>query len=191
MQTRVDAAGRFADAELAKAIPTLLTDLDQATMPAVRKAQIRSAIGVLQERAKHSARRIADQIRDKAVREAGVIAEQAHNLNDIVVVSSVDAGDDRAALMAATKHVRDTWSRAAVMLFSVDEEGGKVGVCAMVPDALIAKGLKAGDWLRDACAIIGGKGGGKPDSAQGGGTDVARVREAISAARKSAHKIVM
>lgn len=191
MQARVDAAGRFADAELAKAIPALLTDLDQTTMPAVRKAQIRSAIGVLQERAKLSARRIADQIRDKAVREAGVIAEQAHNLNDIVVVSSVDAGDDRAALMAATKHVRDVWPRAAVMLFSVDETSGKVGVCAMVPDALIAKGLKAGDWLRDACAIIGGKGGGKPDSAQGGGTEVTKVREAVIAARRSAVKLVM
>jgi alanyl-tRNA synthetase len=59
-----------------------------------------------------------------------------------------------------------------------------------VPDAGIAKGLKAGDWLRDACAVMGGKGGGKPDNAMGGGTDPTKVREAIATAHAMAHKFL-
>jgi len=190
-ELRVERASRLSDTDLAALIPTLLIELDQATMPQVRKAQIRTAIGVLQERAKQAGKKLADAVRDKAVREAGGIADQARNLNDNVVVSTVEAGEDRAALQAACKHIRDVCPRAAVMLFSIDQATGKVGVCAMVPQALIAKGLKAGDWLRDTCALLGGKGGGKPDSAQGGGADASNLKEAITQARKAAFKVVM
>ena len=57
------------------------------------------------------------------------------------------------------------------MLFDVDPDAGKVSIAAAVPDAHIARGLKAGDWVREAAMAVGGKGGGKPDNAQGGGTD--------------------
>jgi alanyl-tRNA synthetase len=74
------------------------------------------------------------------------------------------------------------------MLLSVVEppsqgEGGKVAIICQVPSWAQQKGLKAGDWLRDCAAIVGGKGGGKPDSAQGGGTDTAKVKDVIGHAR--------
>ena len=43
-------------------------------------------------------------------------------------------------------------------------------------------GFSSGDWVLGASAVVGGKGGGKPDSAQGGGTDLSKVKEAIAAA---------
>ena len=92
------------------------------------------------------------------------------------------------------KTVTDTCPRAAVMLLSVVEpasgEPGKVAVVAAVPGGLQAK-LKAGDWLREATAILGGKGGGKADAAQGGGTDTTKVKDAIAAARAGALKAIM
>ena len=45
----------------------------------------------------------------------------------------------------------------------------------------MAKGVKAGDIIRAITAIAGGKGGGKPDSAMGGGNDVSKLQEALNA----------
>jgi alanyl-tRNA synthetase len=80
--------------------------------------------------------------------------------------------------------------RSAVLLLSADEDQGTVSVAAAVPDWLIARGLKAGDWVRETSAVVGGKGGGKPDNAMGGGTDPTKVREAIATAHALAHKFL-
>ena len=46
-------------------------------------------------------------------------------------------------------------------------------------DAVMA-GVKAGDIVRNVCAVCGGKGGGKPDSAMGGGKDASKMDEALN-----------
>lgn len=58
---------------------------------------------------------------------------------------------------------------------------GKVSVVAAVNDAAQARGLSANDLVRAVGPFVGGKGGGKADVAQGGGTDVSRLDEAIAA----------
>jgi alanyl-tRNA synthetase len=145
----------------------------------------------LGERVKAASKAAGAQVRDSAVSAAKAIAAGAVNANDLVVVDAVPAGDNRDALLAALKTVRDTCPRCPVMLMSIDTATGKVAVACAVPDAGIAKGLKAGDWLRDACAVMGGKGGGKPDNAMGGGSDPSKVPEAIRAARAAALRIIM
>ena len=45
----------------------------------------------------------------------------------------------------------------------------------------VAKGVKAGDIIKSITAIAGGKGGGKPDSAMGGGNDVSKLQDALNA----------
>ena len=54
--------------------------------------------------------------------------------------------------------------------------------CVCGKDA-VAKGVKAGDIIRNITAIAGGKGGGKPDSAMGGGNDVSKLDEALAAVK--------
>ena len=49
------------------------------------------------------------------------------------------------------------------------------------PPSTTARGIKAGDLVKNVCAICGGKGGGKPDSAMGGGTEVSKVDDALAA----------
>ncbi len=188
---RVKDASMYSDAELARALPAIITDLEAATMSVSRRATLRAAVAGLQERLKAAEKNLAAAARDEAVKQARVIADGASNMNDQVVVASIELGDDRQALQAAVKVIRDRCAHASVMLLGVDEAGGKVSVAAAVPDAHVKKGLKAGDWVRDAAAILGGKGGGKPDSAQGGGTDVSKVKDAISQARTNALKLVM
>ena len=54
---------------------------------------------------------------------------------------------------------------------------------AGVPDGMVQRGLNAGEWVREAAGVLGGKGGGRPDAAQGGGTQVGKIKEAVAAAR--------
>jgi alanyl-tRNA synthetase len=63
---------------------------------------------------------------------------------------------------------------------------GKVAFVAAVPQPLIKKGLKAGDWVRQVAQVAGGGGGGRPDMAQAGGKDPAKLQEALDAGRKYA-----
>ncbi len=58
---------------------------------------------------------------------------------------------------------------------------GKVGIIVRVSDDLTSK-VKAGDIIREIAPIVGGRGGGKPDMAEGGGTEPAKLSEAIDAA---------
>ncbi|MDX2131660.1 MAG: alanine--tRNA ligase [Planctomycetota bacterium] len=191
LERRVAEAAGARDIDLPNLVQGLLADLDAAVCSSWRKAQVRAGIASLQERVKAAEKAMGAAMRDEAVRLARSIAQSAQAANDQVIVTTLAIGDDRAALQAAVKTVRDICTKSAVMLVCVDEGAGKVGVCAMVPDWLVQKGLRAGDWVRDTCALLGGKGGGKPDSAQGGGTDIAKVSDAIKAARVSALTIAM
>jgi alanyl-tRNA synthetase len=59
----------------------------------------------------------------------------------------------------------------------------KVGLRAVVTNDLQAKGLHAGNLIKEMAPIVGGKGGGKPDKAEAGGKEPAKVREALEKAR--------
>lgn len=78
----------------------------------------------------------------------------------------------------------------AVALLSVDNnaKAPAVLVAANVPASLIAKGLKANEWVADVCNALGGKGGGSPkgDVAQGKGPNVAALNDALERAKKFA-----
>ncbi|MBS0191225.1 MAG: alanine--tRNA ligase [Phycisphaerales bacterium] len=189
-EARIKSVSLLSDSLLATEIPGLLKLLDESVMPTARKTAMRGMIAALQERAKSAAKAASAGRQTEAVREAKVLAESAQLANQAVIVGSIEAGDDRNALSAAVAVVREANPRSAVMLFSVDHPTARVSIHAAVPDALIQKGLKAGDWLREAAAVVGGKGGGKPDSAQGGGTDGGKIKEAILAARAAAHRVV-
>ena len=56
--------------------------------------------------------------------------------------------------------------------------------------AFIAKGLKAGDWVREAAKAAGGGGGGRPHMAQAGGKDPSKMVEALEVARRFATSTV-
>ena len=57
---------------------------------------------------------------------------------------------------------------------------GKVSVVAAVNDEARSRGLSANDLVRAIGPLVGGKGGGKDDVAQGGGTDSSRIDEALA-----------
>ena len=92
-------------------------------------------------------------------------------------------GGDAAAMRQCIDQLRRKASPIAVLLGS--SEADKVTLVAAISRELEERGLSAGNWIKDAAAIVGGKGGGRPDLAQAGGKLVDKLPEALAAARKS------
>jgi alanyl-tRNA synthetase len=76
--------------------------------------------------------------------------------------------------------IRKRTDSYGVMLGAADET--KVTFVAAVSDDLIAKGLKAGDWIRETAKVAGGGGGGRPQMAQAGGKDPSKLPAALERA---------
>ena len=68
------------------------------------------------------------------------------------------------------------------MVFGWADDEGKVSLVAALSSDLVKKGLKAGEVVNQVAAIVGGKGGGKPDMAQAGGKDATKLPDAIKKA---------
>jgi alanyl-tRNA synthetase len=74
---------------------------------------------------------------------------------------------------------RDQVGSGAAVLATVNN--GRPVLIATVSDDLIGRGLKAGDLVREVARMVGGGGGGRPNMAQAGGNDPARLPEALAA----------
>ena len=70
-------------------------------------------------------------------------------------------------------------SSVAAVLATVN--GDKVTFLAVCGKDAVSKGIKAGDLVKLVCTACGGSGGGKPDSAMGGGSDVTKLDDALAA----------
>ncbi|MDX2148154.1 MAG: alanine--tRNA ligase [Planctomycetota bacterium] len=187
---RVRALGTLPDDRLASELNEVSAELDQLTMPLTRRAELRALLAAQQERVKALAKKAAAGRADEAIKKARQIADTSAATLEETIVASIDMPDDRQALLAAVKLVRDKCPKSAVMLVGVDHEQDKLSIAAAIPEGLVARGLKAGDWVRDACAACGGKGGGKPDSAQGGGAGVGNLKAVLEAGRAYTYRIL-
>jgi alanyl-tRNA synthetase len=78
-----------------------------------------------------------------------------------------------------------TKAKSAVIVVGWIEEG-KVGLLAAVTEDLTKRGLEAGKLIGEVAKIVGGKGGGRKEMAQAGGTDPAKLSEALTLAKKLA-----
>ncbi len=121
-----------------------------------------------------------EQLRAKLTAAAGSdMASDAQQIAGMqVLVKRVDRQDGKA-LLALVDQLKNKLGSAVVLL--AGEHDGKVVLVAGVTKDLVAR-IKAGDLIRNAAAAVGGKGGGRPDMAQGGGTDVAAIDQALAEA---------
>jgi len=92
-----------------------------------------------------------------------------------VVAATLD-GSDVKTLRETMDKLKDKLKSAAIVLASVSD--GKVTLIAGVTSDLTAK-VKAGDLVNHVAKQVGGKGGGRPDMAQAGGTDAAALPKAL------------
>ena len=103
----------------------------------------------------------------------------AKNIGGLHVITANRGSVDAADLRRMGDFLRDKDSGIVAVLSAVN--GEKATLLAVCGKDAIAKGVKAGDIIRTIAPIIGGKGGGKPDSAMGGGSDLLKVDDALAA----------
>lgn len=122
-----------------------------------------------------------EQLKSKAASSAGAdLAQQAEEVGGIKVVAASLEGMDRKALMDAVDKLKNQLGEAVVLLASVED--GKVVLIAGVSKPVSSR-FPAGDLMKTIASELGGKGGGRPDMAQGGGTDAAKLPEALKKVR--------
>ena len=110
-----------------------------------------------------------------AVHAGAKLLDNAKDLGSAkLVAAQIEA--DAAALREIVTDLTGKSEQAIVLLAAVND--GKVSLCAGVSKALTGK-VKAGDLVKFAAEQVGGKGGGRPDLAQAGGTDTAKLPEML------------
>jgi len=119
-----------------------------------------------------------EQLQAKAASAAGDdLSSSALDVKGVKVLAVRLDGQDGKALLALVDQLKNKLGRAVILLGGVHED--KVVLVAGVTKDLTGQ-LKAGDLMKQAAAAVGGKGGGRPDMAQGGGVDAGALDAALA-----------
>ena len=102
----------------------------------------------------------------------------SRNVGSLKVLTTVIPGADANKLRQLGDMLRDKAANVAAVLTAVN--GDKVTFLAVCGKEAVASGVKAGDLVKLVCTACGGSGGGKPDSAMGGGKDVTKADNALA-----------
>jgi len=102
----------------------------------------------------------------------------AHNVDGIKVLTATVPNADANKLRQMGDMLRDKDASVAAVLAAVN--GEKLTFLAVCGKDTIARGIKAGDLVKAVCVACDGSGGGKPDSAMGGGKDVTKMDNALA-----------
>jgi alanyl-tRNA synthetase len=139
-------------------------------------AELESRIAQLQESARAAERELA-QLKARAAASAGAdLAGSAVDVKGAKVVAAALDGSDAKALRETIDKLKDKLKSAAIVLASVTD--GRVTLIAGVTSDLTGK-VKAGDLVNHVAQQVGGKGGGRADMAQAGGTNAAALPQAL------------
>jgi alanyl-tRNA synthetase len=106
-----------------------------------------------------------------------------------VVVGMLPDGANTETVRALVDRVRQKVPSAFIVFGWMEGAGTASIIAALTPD-LVKKGLKAGDVVKQVAPIIGGGGGGKPDMAQAGGKEPAKLPDALRHADKLGRELL-
>ena len=106
----------------------------------------------------------------------GNIEDQVEMINGFkVLATEVEVSNPKEIRQTMDDFKSKLQDTVIVLISNID---GKVSLVATVPKALTYK-VKAGDIIKNMAPIVGGKGGGRPDMAQGGGTQPENISESL------------
>ena len=153
--------------KLVEAAGALKTSPDELT---TRIAQVQDQVKVLEKE-------VAALKSKLAAGQGDELAGKAVDVNGIKVLAATMEGADVATLREAMDKLKDKLQTAAIVLASVAD--GKVSLIAGVTKDATGK-VKAGELVNFVAQQVGGKGGGRPDMAQAGGTDPSGLPAALA-----------
>jgi len=177
--TAVTGRSAYAEAQARSTIVDELTSKFQC-----KPEELPGRVEALQEQYK----RLQEQLKKaEAANLASLVdklIETAPSVNGAkLIIGQLPHGSNTDAVRSQIDRIRQKCG-SAFIVFGWTEEEGKVPLIAALTTDLVKKGLKASDIIKQVAAVVGGSGGGKPEMAQAGGKDAARLAEAIIKAKE-------
>ncbi|KAI0087926.1 tRNA synthetases class II (A)-domain-containing protein [Irpex rosettiformis] len=155
-------------------------ELNQADISLINKTQLLERLNAIRK-AFDKRRKDKENSTNKAATD-GIVNYFKENPNaQAFFANIIDAAGNAKILQSVALQGRKLGK--SVYVFSVDQEQGKVAHVNFVAEDAKAKGLDGREWANSISEILGGKAGGKQDGAQGVGTNVSRVEDALKLAQ--------
>ncbi len=142
------------------------------------QAEVTTKIAQIQDHVKALEKELAAVKSKLAAAAGGDLLSKVVERDGVKFLSAEIEGADAKALREMVDQLKNKLCSGVVLLGSKSPDG-KVALCAGVTADLVGK-FKAGDIVGKAAAIVGGKGGGRPDMAMAGGVDGAKLGEALA-----------
>lgn len=137
----------------------------------------------IQDELKATQKEVENLKQELALLKSENLVNQAQNIGEFnILVAKLDNLDAKS-LQSAAKKLQEKLGNSAVILASIPEEN-KVSVVGVFSDKIYQeKGLNANEYIREIALACDGKGGGKPNFAQGGGKDTSKLEGALTIAK--------
>ncbi|HTI14044.1 MAG TPA: alanine--tRNA ligase [Dictyobacter sp.] len=181
---RIEAlTGRAAEAYLRQHINTIE---HVASALQVQPEQLETRVEQLLQELAAARRQITTYQRGAAQQQAQQLVQTAKQVNDVAVIAAaVDAPDDKV-LREMGEMVRTKLKQSGVVVLAATF-GERISIQVSVDPTLTKRGLHAGKLAGTVGERLGGKGGGRPDSAQGGGKNKAALHSALDLVETFVH----
>ncbi|HKP52506.1 MAG TPA: alanine--tRNA ligase [Chloroflexia bacterium] len=135
------------------------------------------AVTTLQEQLRDATRRVETLQRQIARGEMGGMEQQVREVSGVKVLTGKAQAESVETLKEAGDHLRDKLGSGVVVLGAIIE--GEPKLVAMVTADIIERGVSAGEIIKEIAPTVGGKGGGRPNMALGGGKDAEGLDRAL------------
>ena len=139
---------------------------------------IAARVDQLQEELDEMKRRLAQLRRGQVREEAALLAASPARVGDVTIVAAAVSVPDERALRDMADAVRSRLGSGVVLLAA--ELDGQARFMVTADEALTKRGVHAGKIAQAVGERLGGRGGGRPESAQGGGREVGHLQEAVA-----------
>ncbi|MER6800290.1 DHHA1 domain-containing protein, partial [Amycolatopsis mediterranei] len=136
-------------------------------------------------RLKNAEKEIAQLKTQQVLGSAGALVDKAQEIGGVTVVAEVVPDVDGNGLRALASDIRGRLGTRPGVVALFSPAGEKLSFVVATTKAAQEKGIAAGKLVPSFAEKIGGRGGGKPDMAQGGGTNPAGAAEAVTALRSA------
>ncbi|KFR02985.1 Alanine--tRNA ligase, cytoplasmic [Nipponia nippon] len=166
--------------DVQKEITDLSETLATAVIPQWQKDELREAVKALKKVMDDLDRASKADIQKRVLEKTKQVIES--HPNQPLVIMEMENGASAKALNESLKLFKTYSPQTATMLFTVDNEAGRITCLCQVPQETATKGLKASQWVQEVSGLMDGKGGGKDVSAQATGKNVGCLQEALKLA---------
>ena len=172
---RVEATTGIGALEYVQKLDATLSEVAGALK--AQPAELTQKISAVLEQVKSLEKELARLKSKLASSQGDDLADQARDVKGVKVLAANLDGADAKALRETMDKLKDKLKSAAIVLSAVSD--GKVSLIAGVTADLTSR-IKAGELVNYVATQVGGKGGGRPDMAQAGGTDSTNLIQALA-----------